>query len=104
MQVEVDLPNPDGRIRPGLYGQTRLVLERRPAALALPAAAVRRDANGPHVFIVDTDNVARRVAVEPGLEDAAWTEVAQGLSGSERVITGAAPNLADGAGVRVLGP
>jgi membrane fusion protein (multidrug efflux system) len=104
MQVEVDLPNPDGRIRPGFYGQTRLVLERRPAALALPTAAVRRDASGPHVFVVDTDNVARRVAVEPGLEDTAWTEVAQGLSGSERVITGAAPNLADGAGVRVLGP
>jgi RND family efflux transporter MFP subunit len=104
MHVEVDLPNADGRIRPGFYGQTRLVLERRPAALALPSVAMRRDADAPHVFVVDNDNIARRVAVEPGIEDGGWTEVAQGLTGSERVITSVTPNLADGAGVRVIGP
>jgi membrane fusion protein (multidrug efflux system) len=103
MQVEIDVPNADGRIRPGLYGQTRLVLEQRTGVLALPTAAVRRDAMGPHVFVVDSDGVARRIAIEPGLEAGAWTEVADGLSGSERVVATAA-NLADGTAVRALGP
>jgi multidrug efflux system membrane fusion protein len=80
-----------------------LVLEQRTGVLALPTAAVRRDAMGPHVFVVDSDGVARRIAIEPGLEAGAWTEVADGLSGSERVVATAA-NLADGTAVRALGP
>jgi hypothetical protein len=36
MLVEIDLPNDDGRIRPGYYGQTRIVLRPRADAAAPP--------------------------------------------------------------------
>src|SRR5690606_9295279 len=36
MLVEIDLDNGNRRIRPGYYGQTRIVLEERPDALTLP--------------------------------------------------------------------
>jgi RND family efflux transporter MFP subunit len=101
MLVEIDLPNPDGRIRPGLYGQVRLTLERRDAALALPAAAVQFDDRGAFVFVAAGGDVARRTPVQTGLNVGGWIEILGGLRAGERVVTAAPPGLVDGAALRV---
>ncbi len=102
MLVEIDLPNADGRIRPGYYGQTRIVLEKRQKTLALPSSAIRFDDGGSFVYIVGTSDTVQRSPVQIGLNDAGWTEVVGGLSGSERVVSGSVEALADGSSVRVL--
>jgi RND family efflux transporter MFP subunit len=104
MLVEIDLPNSDGRIRPGLYGQVRLALEQRDAALALPAAAVQYDDRGAFVYAVAAGDVARRTPVETGLSVGGWVEIVSGLRADERVVTGAPAGLADGAALRVAAP
>jgi multidrug efflux pump subunit AcrA (membrane-fusion protein) len=104
MLVEIDLPNADGRIRPGFYGRTEVTLERRTAALALPSAAVRDDAASAYVYTVGADDTARRVPVGVGLQDSGWTEIESGLGGNERVIAGAVTGLNDGAAVRPVTP
>jgi RND family efflux transporter MFP subunit len=101
MLVELDLPNADGRIKPGLYGQTRIALERREHVWALPTAAVRTDAGNAFVYVVAANSTAHRVPVTLGLEDAGWIEIVSGLAGGERVVTGTVANLADGAAVQV---
>jgi RND family efflux transporter MFP subunit len=101
MLAEIDLPNEDGRIRPGFYGQTRIVLENRERALALPSSAVRYDDAGAYVLSVDSGDVVRRLTLEIGLEVGGWVEIVGGLSGDERVVNGPAANLSDGATVRV---
>lgn len=102
MQVEIDLPNADGRIRPGFYGQARLTLEQRRGVLALPSAALRADAGRLYVFVLEGGAV-RRVDVTPGLAAQGWTEIGSGLGGDERVVTGP-PVLTDGAAVRLAAP
>jgi RND family efflux transporter MFP subunit len=99
MLVEIDLPNSDGRIRPGLYGQVRLTLEQRDGALALPAAAVQFGEGGAFVLVAAGD-VARRTPVETGLNVGGWIEIVAGLRGDERVVTGAPAGLTDGAALR----
>jgi RND family efflux transporter MFP subunit len=102
MLVEIDLPNADGSIRPGLYGRARIALERREHALVLPSSAVKVGEGGAQVFVV-TGDVLRRKSVALGLVDSQWTEIASGLDEGERVVADAAPaNLADGLQVRVL--
>lgn len=104
MLVEIDLDNADGRIRPGYYGQTRIRLEQRTDALAIPAAALRTD-GGAAVYAVGQDGTARRVPVSVGVVDSGWVEITQGLSGGERLVTGAAlAQIADGVAVRVNAP
>jgi RND family efflux transporter MFP subunit len=100
MLVEIDLANADGRIRPGYYGRTRIVLEQRKNVLALPSAAVRFDGGSPFVFVVARGDSAQRTPVEIGVDDAGWTEITSGLSGNERVVTNSV-DLTDGASVRV---
>lgn len=102
MLIEVDLPNDDGRIRPGYYGQTRILLESRESALALPSSAVRDDGGSAFVYIVAAGDSARRVPIEIGLDGDGWLEITRGLTGNERVVTGAVGALADGGPLRVV--
>jgi RND family efflux transporter MFP subunit len=104
MLAEIDLPNADGRIRPGLYGQVRLTLEQRDAALALPAAAVQFQDGGAFVFVAAGDDVARRTPVQTGLSVGGWVEITGGLRGDERVVTAPPPGLADGGALRIAAP
>ncbi len=102
MLVEIDLPNGDGRIRPGYYGQARLVLERRVQAPALPAAAIHADAGARYVFVLAPGNVVRRVPIETGIESAGWIEITAGLTDDEQVVTGGPASLADGTAVSTV--
>ena len=104
MLVEIDLANFDGRIRPGLYGQVRLTLEQRAAALSVPATAVQYGDGGAFVFVAAPGDVARRTPVQTGLSVGGWVEIVAGLTGDERVVTGAPAELADGAALRVAAP
>jgi RND family efflux transporter MFP subunit len=103
MLVEIDLPNADGLIRPGLYGRARIALERHEHALVLPSSAIRVGDGGAQVFVVAGDAVHRK-SVALGLVDSQWTEITSGLDEGERVVADAATtNVADGMQVRVLG-
>lgn len=104
MQVEIDLPNADGRIRPGLYGQVRLTLEQRDGALALPAAAVQFGDGGAFVFVAAPGDVARRTPVQTGLRVGNWVEIVGGLGADQRVVDGETAGLADGAPLRIAAP
>jgi RND family efflux transporter MFP subunit len=105
MQVEIDLDNAAGRIRPGYFGQTRIVLETRTQVLAVPSAALRIDDGMAAVFVVASDGTAKRVAVTLGVADGDAVEITDGLSGTEHIVTGpAVRQLRDGAAVTVTTP
>jgi hypothetical protein len=87
MLVEMDLPNTDGRIRPGLYGQARLALEKREGVIALPATAVRTDGGEAFVYVVGGNDTLRRVNVTLGVAQQGWVEIGA-ASGTRRVVTG----------------
>jgi RND family efflux transporter MFP subunit len=102
MQVEIDLPNPDGRILPGLYGRTKITLESREQTLSLPASAVRFTEDGSaYVYVISPDNAAHRRDVTLGFDDGNWIEISNGLSSSDRVVDGLIGSLEEGESVQV---
>jgi len=46
MRTEIDLPNPEERLYPGMYAEVSLEMNRRPDVLTVPAAAVGSDGDG----------------------------------------------------------
>lgn len=104
MLVEIDLDNAEGRIRPGYFGQTRILLQSRDQVPAVPVGALRLDDGDASVFVVSDNGTVRRTTVGLGVSDASWTEITAGLTGTERIVVGpAVRQLSDGASVTVLG-
>jgi membrane fusion protein (multidrug efflux system) len=85
MPVEVDIPNTDGRLKPGMYATVMVIIERRANALTVPTMAVLKDDAGSYLFVAESDT-ARRVLVATGIDDGNRTEITSGLAGTEAVI------------------
>src|SRR6516162_2628435 len=60
MRTEIDLPNPDERLYPGMYAEVSLEMKRRDDAFTVPLSAVDSDANGPFVYTVEDGRVIRK--------------------------------------------
>ena len=86
MRTEIDLPNPDERLYPGMYAEVSLEMNRRLEALTVPAAAVGSDSVSSFVYTIN-DNRVTRVGINIGLTDNGRTEVIGGLSQDTPVVT-----------------
>jgi RND family efflux transporter MFP subunit len=86
MRTEIDLPNPEERLYPGMYAEVSLKMNPHPDALTVPAAAVGSDGNGSFVYAV-TDNRITRLAIKSGLTDNGRIEVTAGLSEETPLVT-----------------
>src|SRR5262249_3164791 len=67
MDTEVDIANPSGTLRPGMYGYASIMLDRRSGALAVPVQAVAQGAR-PTVMIIDGEGKVEERVVKLGLE------------------------------------
>jgi RND family efflux transporter MFP subunit len=115
-RVELEVANPDGRLRPGMFVRVRVVLARLEDATIVPRDALVTHADGQAVFVVSADGTTARLQpVTVGVSEGERVQV-QGVDAPARVITlgqsllhdGAAIVLpeppADGEGVRRAGP
>ena len=97
--VRALLPNPGGRLKPGMLMNVTVSLAER-EGLAVPEFAVAGRGEDRFVFVVTPDKKARRVPVRTGLRDAGWVEVI-GLPAGARVIGEGLVKVADGMSVRL---
>jgi len=102
MLVEIDLPNNQGELLPGMFGEATIVLEEKKDAVVLPAKAVRHDEQGrSFVYVVSADNVLRKTEVTLGLDNGTDLEIVSPLEGSERIVDATLATLKDGQHVAV---
>jgi RND family efflux transporter MFP subunit len=89
MQVEIDVPNKDYRLSPGMFADVTLEVQNRPDALTVPVTAVHRsNAGGAVVLVVSSSNRVEQHAVQTGVEDPNRVEIVSGLNEGDRVIVG----------------
>jgi RND family efflux transporter MFP subunit len=97
-QMEVEVPNRDFRLKPGMYSRVKLTVATKAQALTVPVNAVVTIEGKKGVFQVK-DGATKLAAFQPiatGLEDAARIEVLSGLSDGARIVTIGAAALRDG--------
>lgn len=99
MLVEVDVPNPDLVLDPGMYAETTLQLEQKNNTLILPAQAIVHNGDQQYVLALDGTNHVRRKPVTTGIETPNRVEVVSGLSAGEPVIASAQTNYQPGEAV-----
>ncbi|MBX9681241.1 MAG: efflux RND transporter periplasmic adaptor subunit [Gemmataceae bacterium] len=100
MNVEIDVPNPSGRIRQGMYGRVRLVLDKASDQLSIPSTClVGRSQNGKASAFVVRDGKAKLVSIKVGDDDGVRVAVTEGLASSDQVIIRPPSNLTEGLAV-----
>ena len=96
MRVEVDVPNPDLTLVPGMYADATLVLDQVKGAIVAPVLALDRTADGARVFVVGRDGKLEVRTVQLGLESDDRIAVTRGLSDGEMVVVGSRAQLKTG--------
>jgi RND family efflux transporter MFP subunit len=83
--IEVDIPNPGGELRAGLFVEAKIVVDPDAKTLALPTEAVSDFAGVEKVWVVK-NGVAEPRSVRTGRHDEkGWIEIVDGLSAGEMV-------------------
>jgi RND family efflux transporter MFP subunit len=102
MRTEIDLPNADERLYPGMYAEVSLEMNPRRDVLAVPVTAIGSDAQGTFVFTVQDDRLERK-AVKVGVRDNGRAEIIEGLSDNAAVVVAAKSAPAAGTVVKSAG-
>ena len=88
METEIDVPNKDLSLTPGMYANTELQLDHRDNVLTIPVQAVVNDGNKRTVLVVDSQNHVQQRVIQTGIQGSELVEVTGGLSEGEHVIVG----------------
>ncbi len=102
LRAEVVVDNREGLLRPGMFVEVEILIDRRVGVPVLPREAVTERAGKRVVFVLRGQRVERR-EVELGLGDDDTVEVRTGVEIGERVVVRGLETLADGSRVRVTG-
>jgi len=98
METEVDVPNPDRTLVPGMYAYASIALAGAKAVLSIPVQALDRGEDKTSVLVVDRGRIARR-DVTLGVEAPDRVEIASGLHEGDMVVVGSRSQLRPGAEV-----
>jgi len=86
MLTEVDVPNHDLSLNPGMYAETTIQLQQTNDALILPAQAVVQNGDQPYVLVVDATNHVEKRNVTLGIQTSNQVEITSGLQTGDNVI------------------
>ena len=95
--VYLSVPNPDGALKGGMFGEGTLALDNAAPAPAVPSAAVRNEAGVPYVLVLADGKLQRRqVTLGLGSQEQGSVEVRDGLKPGEQVLLAKIDNFKDG--------
>ena len=103
MLTEIELPNGDHSLRPGMYATVRLAVERKPNALLVPRDAVVVEKAGSFVYTV-VEGHAHKTPVHTGFSDGVNVELTDGVRAGDPVILVGKQALNDGQAVTIGKP
>jgi RND family efflux transporter MFP subunit len=98
--TEIDVPNPDGLLSPGVYCTVELFIPRKTPSMIIPADAVVFDQDGLHVVVVE-NGTAHLKKISIVRDFGAEIEVHDGVKPGDQVILYPMVNLAEGSKVAV---
>ena len=99
--TEVDVPNPDGRLLPGSFGELHFKTTVNAAKLTVPVNAMLFRQEGPRLAVVGADNKIQLRPISIGRDYGTTLEILGGVSVEDRIIINPADSLEEGQLVRV---
>ena len=102
--TEVDVPNKDGRLLPGSFGEVHFAIGTNVNKVTVPVNAMLFRAEGPQVAVVGSDNRVRLRRINIGRDYGTTLEILGGVSATDRIVINPADSLEDGQHVNAVQP
>jgi membrane fusion protein (multidrug efflux system) len=99
--VKVEIEDPDGLLRPGMFARIGIVYDRREGAVQIPRSALVDGDGPPSVFVVEDGKAVER-PLQLGLSNGGFVEVLSGVGRDDRVVVVGQGALKTGTVVRVV--
>jgi len=100
-KVTLEVNDPQGDLKPGMFARVGIVFERRADALTIPRVALLDTDGSSNVFVVTAGKAEQR-ALRTGLSNSGRVEIIEGLKGNEQIVVVGQNGLKDGNPVRVV--
>lgn len=104
LNTEVDVPNKDGKLLPGSFGQVHFAVGNSVPRITIPVNAMLFRAEGPQAAVVGQDNKVQLRSIAIGRDFGNTIEIVGGLDPSDRIIINPSDSLENGQQVRVAQP
>ncbi len=95
VEVWVEAPNPDGRLRPGTTVMVEMLARTVNDAIVIPSSALLKTPEGGTAVMIVKDGHAQQVSVEAGIREDDRVQITNGLAGGEAVIVRGSYGLPD---------
>ncbi len=102
--TEVDVPNKDGRLLPGSFGEVHFAIGTNVNKVTVPVNAMLFRAEGPQVAVVGSDNRVQLRRINIGRDYGTTLEILGGVSAADRIVINPADSLEDGQHVNAVQP
>ncbi len=102
--TEVDVPNKDGRLLPGSFGEVHFAIGTNVNKVTVPVNAMLFRAEGPQVAVVGSDNRVQLRRINIGRDYGTTLEILGGVSATDRIVINPADSLEDGQHVNAVQP
>jgi len=98
--IEVEVPNKNGKLRHGMFGRINLAVEKHENTLVIPLESISWEGDKQFVFRIK-DGKANRVQVKTGLRNETHVEILEGIAEGDQLIVGDLLDIKDGEAVAV---
>lgn len=99
--TEVDVPNKDGRLLPGSFGEVHFAVGSGVNKVTVPVNTMLFRSEGPRVAVIGSDNKVQLRPINIGRDYGATLEILGGVSPSEQVVVNPSDSLEEGQQVKV---
>lgn len=101
VSLKAEIPNPDGKLKPGLLMTVSVIKDQR-QALSVPEAALIQQGQQHQVFVIDQENQANMVPVTIGSREAGYVEITSGLAEGDTIVAEGLLKLRPGLKVNII--
>jgi RND family efflux transporter MFP subunit len=102
MDVEINIENNGRALKPGMFVNINLILNKKENTPILPHNVVQNDENGNFVFVVTPDSTAHKKYIQLGIQQNGQDEVLSGIDENDRIVVQGQTLVKDRSKVRIL--
>ena len=102
--AEVNIPNPQGILKAGMFAKADIAGRMRSKILAVPESSLVLREDQKTVFVVTAENKVVQKVLKLGEASGGWVEVLEGVKEGEKIVVAGQHKLKDGASIRIGAP